>query len=85
MIKSISATTREIDDAQAAVSELKSALDLEKNLLKNSLGIISCFSDFAETGVLKAICAALPFDCIGATTCICAAGQEIDQIMLTIR
>ena len=84
MIKSFTATTREIDDAQAAVAEIITALDLEKNLLKNSLGIIACFSEFEETGVLKAICNALPFDCVGATTCLCACGQEVDQIIFAI-
>jgi len=84
MIKSFTATTREIDDAEAAVAEVLSALDLENNLLGNSLGIISCFSDFEETGVLKAICDALPFDSIGATTCLCAVNQEVDQIIFTI-
>ncbi|MCL2703123.1 MAG: FIST C-terminal domain-containing protein [Defluviitaleaceae bacterium] len=84
MIKSFSASTREIDDAQLAVGEITNALDLDKNLLKNSLGIISCFSEFHDTGVLKAICDALPFDCIGATSCLSAAGGEVDQIILTI-
>ena len=84
MIKSFTASTREIDDVRAAVTEITTALDLENNLLKNSLGIISCFSEFEETGALKAICDALPFDCIGSTTCLCAAGQEIDQVIFAI-
>ena len=84
MIKSFYASTCEIDDAQAAVAEIKAALDLEKNLLKNSLGIISCFSEFAETGVLQEICGALPFDCVGATSCLCSAGGKTDQIIFTI-
>ena len=84
MIKSLIAVTREIDDPKAALGEIINALDLEKNLLKNSLGIITCFSEFEETGVLKTICDALPFDCIGSTTCLCASGQDIDQILLTV-
>ena len=84
MIKSFSATTREIEDAQAAVAEITATLDLDKNLLKNSLGIISCFSEFNETGVLKAICDALPFDCIGATSCLCASNKEVDQMIFAI-
>ena len=68
MIKALTATTRKIDDAQDAVNEALITLNLENNLLKNSLGIISCFSGFEETGVLKAICNAMPFDCIGSTT-----------------
>jgi len=84
MIKSFSAVTREIDDVEVAVAEIKAALNLEKNLLKNSLGIVSCFSEFAETGALKAICEALPFDCVGATSCLCSTSEEVDQIIFTI-
>jgi len=84
MIKSITAVTREIDDIEAAVKEIKTALNMEENLLKNSLGIISCFSEFDETGVLKAICDALPFDCIGATSILCSADNETDQVLLTL-
>ena len=84
MIKSFSATTREIDDAQVAIAEIKAALNLEKNMLKNSLGIITCFSEFDDTGVLKAICDALPFDCIGATSILSAANDGVDQIIFAI-
>lgn len=84
VIKSITATTREIDDENAAIADILGALDLEHNLLAHSVGIISCFSEFEETGVLQAICDALPFTCIGATTCVCAAGQDVDQLMLAI-
>jgi len=84
MIKSYTATTREIDDPQAAVAEILAMLAPDNNLLKNSLGIISCFSEFEDTGVLKAICDALPFECIGATSCLCSAGQEIDEILFAI-
>jgi len=84
MIKSYSASTREIDDASAAVTEIKEALDLENNLLTNSLGIVSCFSEFETTGVLKEICDALPFDCIGITSALCSVTGETDQIIFTI-
>lgn len=84
MIKSYTAVTREIDDSGAAVREILESLDTDKNLLKNSIGIISCFSEFDDTGVLKAICDALPFDCIGSTTCLCSAGNETDQVLLAI-
>jgi len=46
MIKSIIATTLEIDDAEAAVNDILSGIKPETGLLKNSLGIISCFSEF---------------------------------------
>ena len=84
MIKSFTASTCQIDDAEAAIAEITAKLDFETKLLKNTLGIISCFSEFRETGVLKAICDALPFDCIGTSSCICATGGEVDQIILAI-
>jgi hypothetical protein len=84
MIKSFTATTRKIDDPQAAVTEILTMLAPDKNLLPNSVGIISCFSEFEDTGALKAICDALPFDCIGTTTCLCSAGQEIDEVLFAI-
>ena len=84
MITSITASTREIDDPKIAVNEILTALNLEKLMKKNSLGIISCFSEFEETGVLKAICEALPFECIGSTTCLNGTGKEIDQILFSI-
>jgi hypothetical protein len=84
MIKSFTATTREIDDADAAIAEIKATLDYEGKLLKNSLGIVSCYSEFTETGVLKAVCEALPFDCVGAISCLSACAGEVDQIILAI-
>lgn len=84
MIKSFTAVTREIDDPAYAAEEIMAALEPEKNMLKNSLGVISCYSEFAETGVLKAVCGALPFDCIGSTTCITSAGKQTDRMSFTI-
>ncbi|MCL2498436.1 MAG: FIST C-terminal domain-containing protein [Symbiobacteriaceae bacterium] len=84
MIKSLTAYTREVDDPKMAVAEVLDMLQLEGNLGKHSLGVISCFSDFDDSGVLKAICEALPFDCIGTTTCFCSANGAMDQVMLTI-
>jgi hypothetical protein len=84
MIRSFTATTREIDDIEAAVAEILTALEPKKNMLKNSLGIISCFSEFEETGALKAICEALPFECIGSTTHICSADKQTDLIIFAI-
>ena len=78
MIKAFTAVTSEIDDPKAAVEEILAGLSIDKNLKKHSMGIISCFSEYEDTGVLEAICGALPFDCIGSTTCLCAAGQQAD-------
>ena len=84
MIKAYTAMTREIDDTKAAATEILKTLDIENNLLKNSIGIIACFSEYDDTGALREICDALPFSCIGATTSLCATGGEVDQIMFII-
>jgi len=84
VIQSFAAITREIDDAQAAVAEILAALAPEKNLRKHSLGIVTCFSEFIDTGVVQAICDALPFDCVGATTCVCASEKEADQLAMAV-
>jgi hypothetical protein len=84
MIRSFVATTREIDDTAIAVSEILDKLDISKNLLKNSIGIISCYSEYIETGVLRAICETLPFDTIGTTTCLSSTNGESDQLLFTL-
>ena len=84
MIKSYVVASREIDDVEAVVNEVLSKLDIEKNLLKNSLGIITCFSEFVDTGAVKAVCEALPFDCIGSTTTICSSAKETDQVLFAL-
>jgi len=84
MIRSLTATTREIDDPQAAVTEILTMLALDENLLHSSVGIISCFAEFEDTGALKAICDTLPFECVGTTTCLCSAGKEADEILFAI-
>ncbi len=84
MIKALTAVTSEIDDPKAAVQDILTGLSLEKNLQKHSMGIISCFSEYEDTGVLKAVCDALPFDCVGSTTCLCAAKQQADQLLFAI-
>jgi hypothetical protein len=64
----LNACTAEIDDPDAAVSELLEQLDPDRQLLKNSVGIIACYAEFIETGVVEALCKSLPFDVAGCTT-----------------
>ncbi len=68
MLKMLTAFTDEVDDAEFAVQEILDQLDLDNNLRKNSVGLLSCHTGFIDTGVMQAICAALPFDVIGGTT-----------------
>ncbi len=84
MIKSFIAVTREIDDPKTAAEEIIKIINPQKNLLKNSIGIVSCFSEFEESGALNEICASLPFETIGATTCLCSTGGETDQVIFAV-
>jgi hypothetical protein len=84
MIKMLTAYTEEIDDVDKAVSELLGQLDLEHNCLTNSLGIIHCFSDFVESGVVKALSKKLPFDTLGSTTISTSCSSGISQMGLSV-
>jgi FIST N domain./FIST C domain. len=64
----LTAYTNEVDDVAVAVTELLEQLDLEANLCKNSVGIITCYAEYIDTGVVETLCAAFPFDVIGCTT-----------------
>ena len=83
-MKSLTAYTHEIDDVEAAVSEVLEQLNLEQFLCKNSVGIISCYPEFIESGVVAALCEALPFDVLGATTIADSASGEFGFTMLSL-
>jgi hypothetical protein len=61
------AYTEEIDEIDDAVNEILGQIDIA-SLLPNSAGIVSCYREFLETGVVRALADHLPFDIIGATT-----------------
>jgi hypothetical protein len=81
MIKTTTAFTFEVDDPDVAAAEILEQVDV-KGLYKNSLGILTCYTDFIDSGALRAICAALPFDVIGMTTAGTAAPGMIGEIVL---
>jgi hypothetical protein len=84
MIRTLIASTENIDDADAAVEDLKNRLDCGKNLLKNAVGIISCHYEFIHSGVYKAVCEALPFDIAGAITSVHGNGKKSAILQLTV-
>jgi hypothetical protein len=84
MIKMLTAFTEEIDDPDAAVSEILEQLGGDKNLLANSLGIIHCYSDFVDSGVVKALCDKLPFDTVGCTTMSASVPSFMSSLGLTL-
>ena len=86
MIQSFTAYTNEVDDPEAAVPEILKQLDLggRNILLKNTIGIISCFADYVESRVWESLCKALPFEVIGATTIVNAVSGGTGETMLSI-
>ncbi|MDR1353652.1 MAG: hypothetical protein LBK05_10265, partial [Treponema sp.] len=84
MVKTLTAFTEEIDDVEQALSELLEQLDLDHKSLANSLGIIHCFSDFVDSGVVRALSAKLPFDTVGCTTMSTSVPSGMSQMGLTV-
>ncbi|MDR1203938.1 MAG: FIST C-terminal domain-containing protein [Peptococcaceae bacterium] len=84
MIRMFTAYTEEIDEAEIAVSELLEQLNLDSRLLRNSVGIVHCFSDFLEGGLLQSLNEALPFDLVGCTTLSVSAPDFMSQMGLTL-
>ncbi len=83
-MKMLTAYTYEIDDVSSAVSEIHSQLEIEKNLESNSVGILTCYSEFIDTGVVYALCESLPFDIIGCTTLAGASDKNNGLMMLNL-
>ncbi|MDL2314093.1 FIST C-terminal domain-containing protein [Desulfovibrio sp. OttesenSCG-928-C14] len=76
MIKTLLAHTHELDEVEDAVAEILEQLDLDNKLLKNSVGILSCYAEFIDTGVVESLCAALPFDVVGVTSLASSIGAD---------
>ncbi|GHU29100.1 hypothetical protein AGMMS50256_13200 [Betaproteobacteria bacterium] len=83
MISSITLFTYEFDNQDIAVNELNEQLH-GFELLAHTVGILMCDTEFIDSGVYKAVCAALPFDVVGTTTMTQAVDGEAGVLMLTV-
>ena len=83
MVETIVLHTYEIDDIESAVKDIMSQLKKEK-LGKSSVGIISCHHEFINSGVMEAVCNALPFEVTGAVTSSQAVNGVVDTFLLTV-
>ena len=83
-MRMLNAWTLEADDPKVALAELLQQLDLEHSLLADSAGFITCSYDYVETGVLRAICEALPFEVVGCTTLTNANNEQIGTMLLCL-
>jgi hypothetical protein len=68
MVNMLNAITAQIDDPEAAAAEILEQLDIGRNLRTNSVGLVACNYEFIDSGALKALSKALPFDIAGVTT-----------------
>ncbi len=83
MLDAYTAFTSEIDEVDAAVEEILSQLDLS-SLRQNSVGILSCYSEFIDSGVVAALSARLPFPIVGTTTLATAVNGGSGQLVLAL-
>lgn len=84
MITMRTAYTLEIDEVDKAVGEILAQLDLERTMRKHAVGIVTCYSEFIDTGVVKALCDSLPFDVVGCTTIAGGASGQADMLALSL-
>lgn len=83
MIRMTTACTREVYDAERARKDILIQLGAG-GLRENSVGLIFCNLEFIESGVLEAVCDALPFDVVGCTTQGAAVREGMGHILLTV-
>ena len=76
--------TREIDDPNIALNEIKKQLDNKITLRANTVGIVMCHPEFIASGTLRHVCDNLPFDTVGMTTASQAVNDEANEHILTI-
>ncbi|MDR2405485.1 MAG: hypothetical protein LBE27_03845 [Deltaproteobacteria bacterium] len=85
MLKALIANTVEVDEVEIALKDVISQLDIQKNLKRNSVGIIHCNNDFIDSGVVEAICDRLPFPVLGLNTILNSSSRGLmDNMLLTI-
>jgi hypothetical protein len=84
MIKSYSAFTSEIDDVEFAVSEILKQLEPEKNCLKSTVAVVTCFHEFATGGIVAELYKKLGFPIIGATSTVTSTNSGLGQLDLSI-
>jgi len=84
MIKVLTASTYELDDAEKAVQEILSQINPQNALLKNSAAMLFCHIKFIEMGVMEKICKSLPFDVVGCTSLYFALPKIEGEIMLAV-
>jgi hypothetical protein len=76
--------TKEIDDPEAAARDIIEQLKPKENALKNTIGLVQFYHEFAETGAYQAIVDALPFEVIGAVSTFLGTNGEYGDFSLSV-
>ncbi|MCL2487943.1 MAG: FIST C-terminal domain-containing protein [Oscillospiraceae bacterium] len=84
MIRMLTAYTDEIDDVEKAVADVTGMLRDGPPLLTYSLGILSCYEEFVESGVVNALSDRLPFTVAGFVTMGTAVPGAMGQLQLSL-
>ncbi|MDR1020045.1 MAG: FIST C-terminal domain-containing protein [Synergistaceae bacterium] len=84
MIKALSAFTEEVDDIEQAIVDIEGQIGGYGELQGNTIGLLTCYSEFISSGVVRELCRALPFPVIGATTLGNIVSGSSGRILLTL-
>lgn len=84
MIRSYSAFTSEIDDVELAVSEILEQLEPEKNCLKSTVAVVTCYHEFATSGIIAELYKRLGFPIIGTTSTAISTNRGFGQLDFSI-
>ena len=84
MIKFYTALTSEIDEPEEAAREILMQLDPEKNALKNTIGIIFFYRDFAKGDIWKRFIDAMPFEIAGCASPFSGACGQHGEFVISV-
>jgi hypothetical protein len=84
MIKVIVASTIEVSDLEFASGEITARIEKNGPLLRHSVGLLFCNFEFIQSGLVRELCARLPFDVAGCTSQIFAVQNAGEDFMLTL-
>ncbi len=84
-LQAYSASTAEVDDVECAVEDILAQIPLNE-LKKHALGIVACHYEFAFSGVLEGISAALPFAVVGTISSAQGIAKDVGtfELVLTV-
>ena len=84
MLKCVGLYTREADEPELALADILAQLSEKIELLEHTVGIITCHTEFVDSGVLRHIGENLPFEVAGATTSAQAVNGLAGEMALTV-